>query len=131
MTDAVSQQPAAGDTGAESTRNVPVFRPPADIYETPDALVLLLEMPSVAPGDIDVTLDKRVLNVVGRGRSEAPEGYTLAHVEYREGDYERSFTLSETIDADGIEASIRDGVLTLRLPKSQPAPAKSISVKSG
>ncbi|MCW5700520.1 MAG: Hsp20/alpha crystallin family protein [Rhodospirillales bacterium] len=131
MTDSVNRKAASGETGAESTRNVPVFRPAADIYETKDALVLVLEMPNVDPGDIDVTLDKRVLTVLGRGKSIVPEGYALSQAEYRDGDYERSFTLPEAIDADGIAATVKDGVLSLNLPKSKPAPAKTISVKTG
>jgi HSP20 family molecular chaperone IbpA len=115
---------------AESTRNVPLFRPPTDIYETDGELVLLLEMPGVDPGAIQVTLDKRMLTIVGHGQFKAPEGATLAHAEYREGDYERSFTLSTAIDAGGIEASAKDGVLRVRLPKTGPAPAKTIHVKA-
>ena len=60
----------------------------------------------------------------------APEGYSLSHHEYRDGDYERAFTVSEAIDAENIQAELRDGVLRVTLPKSQPAPAKTIQVKA-
>jgi HSP20 family protein len=126
----MSAQPQASERGAESTRNAPVFMPPADIYETAEALFLSLEMPGVEAGSLNITLDKRVLTISGRSHSSAPEGYSLSHHEYRDGNYERAFTLSEAIDGDKIEAELKDGVLRLKLPKSQPAPAKTINVKA-
>lgn len=122
--------PHGGPRGAETTRNVPVFVPAADIFEDSAALHLALEMPGVEVDALGITLDKRVLTVTGRSRQIAPQGYSLTHAEYRDGDYERAFTLSETIDADGIEAVLTDGVLRVRLPKAQPAPAKTINVKA-
>ena len=121
--------PQAGDR-AESTRNAPIFVPAADIYETEDALFLSLEMPGVSPDALNILLDQRVLTIIGRSRSSSPEGYSLTHHEYRDGDYERAFTLSEAIDNDKIEAELKEGVLRLKLLKSQPAPAKTISVKA-
>ena len=112
------------------TRNVPIFVPAADIYETEDALFLSLEMPGVSPDALNIMLDQRVLTISGRSRSSAPEGYSLTHHEYRDGNYERAFTLSEAIDSDKIEAELKEGVLRLKLPKSQPAPAKTINVKT-
>lgn len=120
----------AGERAAESTRTVPLYQPAAEIYETTSALVLSLEMPGVETDAVSITLDKRVLTVMGRCQAKAPEGYALLHTEYRDGDYERSFTLSEAIDGDRIEATMHDGVLRLILPKAQPAPAKTITVKA-
>ena len=121
--------PQAGDR-AESTRNAPIFVPAADIYETEDALFLSLEMPGVSPDALNIMLDQRVLTISGQSRSSAPEGYSLTHHEYRDGDYERAFTLSEAIDNDKIEAELKEGVLRLKLPRLQPAPAKTINVKA-
>lgn len=121
-------QPAPGERAAERTRTVPLYQPVAEIYESKDALVLSLEMPGVESDAVSITLDQRVLTVAGRGRSRPPEGYAPIHAEYRDGDYERAFTLSEAIDGDRIAATMRDGVLRLVLPKAQPAPAKTISV---
>jgi HSP20 family protein len=129
MTD-MSAQPQGSGRGAEGTRNVPMFVPAADIYETKDTLVLSLELPGVEPDAVNVTLEKRVLTVTGHVRSIAPEGHSLTHHEYRDGDYERAFTVSEAIDGEKIQAELRDGVLRLTLPKSQPAPAKTIQVKT-
>jgi HSP20 family protein len=125
----ISAHPQAGER-AESTRNAPIFAPTADIYETEDALFLSLEMPGVSQDTLNIMLDQRVLTISGRSHSSAPEGYSLTHHEYRDGDYERAFTLSEAIDSDKIEAELKEGVLRLKLPRSQPAPAKTINVKA-
>lgn len=130
MADKSAKEQAAGTERPEGTRNVPVFTPLADIYETKDNLILLLEMPGVDSDAISVTLEKRVLTVVGHRGAEALPGYSLSHAEYRGGDYERSFTLAETIDSEGIDAVMKDGVLRLTLPKSKPAPTRTISVKA-
>ena len=126
----ITGEPRPQQHGAESTRNGPVFVPTADIYENKDALFLSLELPGVGFESLGVTLEKRLLTVTGHSQIRAPQGYSLSHAEYRSGDYERSFTLSEAIDSDKIEAELTDGVLRLKLPKAQPAPAKTIQVKA-
>ena len=131
MTDVSGTGKGAAERTAESTRAQPVYIPQADIYETKDALFVSLEMPGANPDAISITLDKRVLAVRGRSVQKRPAGFSPVHAEYREGDYERSFTLSEAIDGDRIEASFKDGILDLKLPKAQPAPAKKIGVKHG
>jgi HSP20 family molecular chaperone IbpA len=113
---------------AEATRSEPRFIPPTDIVETGDALLMLLDMPGADSDTLDVTLDRRVLSIAAHTTSSAPEGYTPIFVEYREGNYERKFVVSEEIDGDHIEAELKDGVLRLRLPKVSPSPAKKINV---
>ena len=119
-----------GGASAETTRTAPVFIPPTDIIETKDGVLMLLDMPGADPASLDVTLDKRILNISARSESSAPEGYALLHGEYRDGSYERSFVVSEPIDAAKIDAEFKDGVLRLNLPKATPSPATKISVKS-
>ncbi|NTE87794.1 Hsp20/alpha crystallin family protein [Agrobacterium rubi] len=127
MTDHESQ----GAMSAEATRAEPVFIPPTDIVEDTKGVRMLLDMPGADPESLDVTLDKRVLRISARSVSSAPEGYTLVHAEYRDGNYERSFMVSEPIDTEKIEALFRDGVLELTLPKAAPSPVAKISVKAG
>jgi HSP20 family molecular chaperone IbpA len=115
---------------AEATRNMSVTAPLADIRQTKDGIVVELEMPSADPGSINVGYERRTLTVTARGRSTAPSGYSLTHVEYADGDYERSFTVSDLIDSDGIEATYRNGVLKLMLPFAKEARARSIKVKT-
>lgn len=121
----------AGAGRGEATRNRPVYTPAADIYETEDALVLLVEMPGVRPDQVEVGLDKRVLTIAGHAAPRRHEGYSLAVGEFRAGDFERVFTLSDMIDEGGIEAAMKDGVLRLTLPKAKAEPAKTIKVKVG
>ena len=117
-------------TDHESTRSAVVFRPNTDIYETEDHVVLMADMPSVAPGDVDITLERRVLSIRGRVGSRHHGGYRQVYAEYGEGDFERVFTVSEDIDRDQIKATHKDGVLILELPKAATAKTKKIDVKA-
>ena len=108
----------------------PVFVPPSDIYETRDNIVVLAEMPGVAPDGVDITLERRVLTIRGRSAANEHAGYQRVYNEYADGDYERVFTLSENIDRDRIEATLKDGVLHLVLPKAETAKARRIELKS-
>src|SRR5438445_9385505 len=104
--------------------------PPADIYETRDSIVVLAEMPGVAPDGVDITLERRVLTIRGRSAANSHPGYQRVYDEYADGDYERVFTLSENIDRDRIEATPKDGVLHLVLPKAEAAKARKIELKA-
>ena len=125
---------AAQDTSvgeaAESTRDAPVFVPPADIIEDQSSLLMVLDLPGADPESLDVTLDKRLLRIAARSVPSRPEGYTLQHAEYWDGNYERSFVISEPVDVAKIEAIFKAGVLRLTRPKATPAPAAKISVKA-
>ncbi|MDX3807929.1 MAG: Hsp20/alpha crystallin family protein [Bosea sp. (in: a-proteobacteria)] len=116
--------------GSERTRSRQVFVPRADIYETTDQVVLLVDMPGVASDGVDITLEKRTLAIRGYAADQQRESYRQIYAEYGAGDYERVFTLSEDIDRDGIEASQKDGVLRLVLPKAAPAKARKIELKT-
>lgn len=111
-------------------RNSRVFRPITDIVEQGEHVTLMLEMPGVAAKDVDITLEGRVLTVRGEIAKDRPEKLQLAYREYDEGDYERTFTVSEDFDPDKIEADMRDGILSVRLPRSEAAKPKKITVKS-
>jgi len=117
--------------GAENKRGREVFSPRADIFETGDGFVVVADMPGVAEDSVEITLEKNVLTFKGQIEAPEREGFKLAYGEYREGDYERSFTLSEGIDRDGIEATAKDGILRLTLPKSKEAAARKIPVVAG
>lgn len=114
---------------AERTRTGVVFVPRTDIYETEDAVHVVCDMPGVSESHIDIMIEKNVLMINGYVEPEQLEGYTLSYAEYRVGDYQRRFTLSNEIDQDNIEATLKDGVLRLKLPKEQPTTRK-ISVSA-
>lgn len=121
----------AAEGKPETTRGGPVYSPLTDIYETPDGLEISLELPGASPESVEATVDKRVLTVRANAGSSVPEGYAAQRVEFREGEYERAFTLSEALDAGRIEAHFKDGVLTLKLPKAEAAGARRIAVETG
>jgi HSP20 family molecular chaperone IbpA len=128
MTETRQTQPASAQ---ESTRGVPVYRPPVDIRDTGKNVILSIEMPGVGRDDVEIDLERRVLTIRGRGRTTSPEGFRLLYAEYGEGDYERVFTLSEDIDESQIRAQVANGVLTLTLPRAEAAKPKRIEVKAG
>ena len=117
-------------SGAEATRNVSTFAPATDIKEGKDGIFVELDMPSVKPDTIDVTFERNVLTVSAQGRSTSPSGYALTYAEYRDGDYERSFRVSEAVNSSKIDATYSDGVLHLFLPHSKQAAPKKIKVKT-
>jgi HSP20 family molecular chaperone IbpA len=119
------------ETGAERTRDRPCFVPRADVYEIDDAIIVVADMPGVDENSVDIILEQDVLTINGFVEPNFPEGYDLAMAEYRVGDYTRAFTLSDQIDREGIEATVKDGVLRLRLPKLTEARRRSIAVKAG
>jgi HSP20 family molecular chaperone IbpA len=112
----------------ETTTGGRVYRPLADIVETDDGVTLMLDMPGVAAEDVDVTLERRVLTIRGKVRATSPETLELAYAEYGEGDFERSFTLSDDFDPEKIGASVSHGVLTVTLPRAAQAQPRKISV---
>ena len=127
--DQAAEQRSAGSANAESVSQAPTLVPPTDIIETKDALVMMLDMPGAEPESLDVALDRQELRVSARCTPSAPEGYALIHAEYRDGNYERVFSVSERIDEERIDALFKDGVLRLTLPKATPS-AKKIEVKA-
>lgn len=118
------------DGGDERQQVGPVFRPVTDIFENDDAVVLVIDLPGVAPDTVDASVENRSLTVRGVIEAPSPEGYRRIYAEYMPGTFERVFSLPRTIDPDGIEASHRDGVLTLTLKKSEAAKPKRIEVKA-
>lgn len=114
----------------ESTRPGAYYRPPVDIYESTDELVLVADMPGVTPDGLDLNLEGDQLTVEGRVRADDYQGLKPLHVEYGVGGYFRRFTLGEHIDREGINAQLKNGVLQLRLPKAERARARKITVKA-
>jgi HSP20 family protein len=115
----------------ERTRECRCFIPRSDIYELEDQIVIVADVPGVDEKAIDITLESNILTLSALVDPVIPEGYTLRYAEYEMGDYQRSFRLSNEIDSANIQASVKDGVLRLYLPKAEEALARKISVKAG
>jgi HSP20 family molecular chaperone IbpA len=114
--------------GGEATVPARYYVPSTDIYETGDALQLVMEMPGVEKKDIAVTLENGVLRIEGRIDFSKYEGLEPVYTEYNVGPYARSFTLGRVIDQERIDAQLEDGVLTLTLPKAEAAKPKRIAI---
>lgn len=126
----VEKQEAETVNGSERTRARKAYVPRVDIYETNGEIVVVADMPGVDETSVDITLEKNVLTLNGYVESWQPNNYSLAYAEYEEGDYHRQFTLSDEVNRDNIQASVKDGVLHLHLPKSGPVKARKIAVKA-
>jgi HSP20 family molecular chaperone IbpA len=115
----------------EATRPGVLLTPPVDIFEDAAALTVLADMPGVAPGHLTIDLHEGVLTITGH--AAAPEGANEVPVlhEYQAGTFQRSFTLSEAIDQERIEATLKNGVLRLRLPKAERAKPRQIAIEAG
>ena len=126
-----AEMPAKNPADAERTKNIRVFTPKVDIYETEETIVLIADVPGVDENSIDVILDKNDLNIRGTAARNEEQGRRLSYTEYDVGDYQRTFTLSEEVDRENIEASVKNGVLRIVLRKAQPVQAKKIAIKAG
>lgn len=127
MTNALQRyqgQPAS----AEPTAAV-CYTPRVDIRETDEELTLYADLPGVKPDGLDLRYENGELRIHGRCAPRHPGANFLAE-EYGVGDFYRAFTLGEVIEADRIAAELRDGVLTVHLPKSEAVKPRRIAVKS-
>ena len=103
--------------------------PATDIYETDQALTVVMEMPGVEKASVDIHVENDVLNVVGHIDFSNYEKLQPVYTEYNIGHYRRSFSLSpNNVDQERIQAEMKEGVLTLTLPKAERAKARRITV---
>lgn len=113
----------------ESTRPMRAFLPTTDIFETDDALTMLLEMPGVDRENIEISVENGVLTVEGKINFSKYEGLQPVYSEYNIGPFRRTFRISSRIDQDKIKAEMQGGVITLVLPKAEEAKPRRIEVK--
>ena len=116
---------------AERTRAGRTFVPSVDIVEQENKLLLVAGIPGVKPDDLDIQYEGGELAIHGKvqPRQElAQTNYMLR--EYGVGDFYRVFQVGESIDSSKIEAEVKDGVLTLHLPKTEQAVPRKITVKT-
>ena len=112
----------------ESTMPVRDFVPVTDIFETEQALTVVLEMPGVSKESVEVGVENDVITITGRIDSSKYEGLQQLYTEYNIGNYSRSFQISSKIEQERIEAELKDGVMTLVLPKAEKAMPRRISI---
>ena len=115
---------------AERTRNAETYTPRFDIAETDDELLLFGDMPGVSPESLDVRFENEHLIVDGKVETRHGDK-EYVYGEYGIGDYYREFKISEAVDAAAISAEMKNGVLTVHLPKAESVKPRRIEVKSG
>src|SRR6201990_973932 len=113
----------------ETTIPARIFLPNADIYEMKDGLNVVLQMPGVDKNSVDVRVEDGVLKVDGKLDFSKYQGLQPLYTEYNVGHYSRSFRLSSKIDQNKIGAELKDGVLSLVLPKVEEAKPRTIQVQ--
>ena len=123
-----TQKKREQESREETTIPARVFVPTADIYETQDALTVIMEMPGVEKGNVSVRVEEGRLQVEGRLDLTKYQGVRPLYTEYNVGHYARSFQLSSKIDQANIAAALNDGVLSLTLPKVQEAKPRVINI---
>ena len=117
-------------TNVQST-NVPqqAMTPAIDIVEGDAGITLLADMPGVSKDRLTVKVDGEQLTIEGRAQIDVPENIELLHSEVRSPYFRRTFTLSRDLDPAKIEATIKEGVLQMRIPKSEAARPRRIEVQ--
>lgn len=121
---------SSAHASVERTNDRKVYTPPTDILETNEAFVLTVDVPGADPDTLDVTYENDVLTIRASCAAHEPEGHALAHAEYEFGDYQRAFEIGQRLNADAIQADLKDGVLTIRLPKAAPSRRK-VAITTG
>ena len=127
----IFDQFARGGTGEEAGWGVRTWAPPVDLYETDDALILKAELPGVSKDDVHVEIHQNTLILRGQRKHEAEVKEENYHrVERAYGTFQRSFVLPTLVDQEHVQATYKDGVFELRLPKSEAAKPRRIAIQS-
>jgi HSP20 family molecular chaperone IbpA len=126
----LQKKEASMPEGVERTRPRKVYTPAVDILERKDEIVVTADMPGVDERSVDITLENNVLSIAGTVEQTPAAGRRPTLTEYGIGDYQRAFTLSEEVDRDRIQATVKNGVLRLVLPKAAAAKMRKIEVRA-
>ncbi len=109
---------------------VQVMVPPADVFEDTDGITLQLDMPGVAKDQLNLQTNRNALTIEGNARLDMRQGMEALYADVRSTLYRRSFVLSDELDTDKTEASLKDGVLTVRIPKRMELRPRRIEVRT-
>jgi len=119
-----------GEVAPSTAQNSEQWIPAVDIRETEDALNMHVELPGIDKKDITIEVKDGVLSISGERRYEKDVNEENVHrIERAYGRFTRSFSLPRNVNADAVEASMKDGVLHVRLPKLDSAKPKAIAIK--
>lgn len=114
--------------GTEAGWRVFEGTPKTNMYDLGDKLQIVAELPGIAKEDLNVRIQGNYLELSGSRKSDAPEGYKAHRIERGSKTFTRSFTLPVDVDSERVEAVLKDGVLTMNLPKVEAAKPKQITI---
>jgi HSP20 family molecular chaperone IbpA len=124
-----ARRPDKAPSSKEETRSEEKYvTPPVDIFETQDGLIVKADLPGVAKEGLEVRVDHDLLTIRGRATHLAPGD--AVYREYELASFFRQFELNEKVDQSKISAELKNGVLTLSLPKAEEAKPRRIEVKA-
>ena len=107
-----------------------VWAPTVDVNETASEYIIKMDLPGIAKEDVNVTLEDRQILISGQRKEETrQEGENRVVVERRSGSFYRSFTLPQAASDEGVEAEMKDGVLSIRVKKSQGSPGRRVEIR--
>jgi HSP20 family molecular chaperone IbpA len=130
QTEVTEQRGQLPRQAARTPESAPALRPWVDIFEDRDGLTLLADLPGVAKERLDVRVDRDTLVVEGDLQITLPQEMQAVHADIRSTHYERRFALSEELETEKIEASLKDGVLTVRIPKRAESKPRRIEISA-
>ena len=105
------------------------LRPRVEVFEDAEGITLIADLPGVSSERLNVQVDKDTLQIEGSADIAMPEGMQALHAEIRSKLYRRSFSLSSELDPDAIAAKLKDGVLTLHIPKRAEVRPRKVEVR--
>ncbi|MGE4264474.1 MAG: Hsp20/alpha crystallin family protein [Desulfovibrio sp.] len=134
MTDAVNVTPGAKPEGTAEARTevkpLPRVSPATDILEREDGFYIFMDIPGVRREDLKIDINENELLVTGRALQGASEKETFLEVQFGPGEYVRAVSLSDRVDRENISANLKDGVLTIRLPRLEKAASRRIPIQT-
>jgi HSP20 family protein len=113
---------------AAEQASLPVMLPAVNLYEREREVVIVADMPGVSEKDVDLTVEKSTLTISGRANWAEPAGYELRYREFAPVEYRRVFSLTSDLDPENIKATMKSGVLTVTLAKTEKARPRKIAV---
>jgi HSP20 family protein len=125
------EQPVAAARNGAVAQPQPVRVPAVSVRETEQAILLEADLPGVSLDHVEITIDQDILTLRGAVSPAAHDGYRLLHREYADAGFARSFTMPDCVDRQQVAAVVKNGVLTLTLPKQQAVQPRRISVQTG
>ena len=129
MTSTLSTKKTPNDVATvERTLGGTTYSPRCDIWENEDEMILYADLPGVMPQDLHVRFENPVLTIHGKVNPRHSD-IKFLHGEYGIGDFHRTFTIGEAIDTERISAELKNGVVTVHLPKNERVKPRRIEVK--